>query len=193
MLVALVPGQRVQTLSQLDLSFTYSVYDSIVFVIPDMTETSRPWKTASQIVLSKYGQDKRLCVVSWFVAYLLRTLEYRTSSKLFLGLQKPHKAVGSRTLSRWLKANLPLSGRRIDSFSGHSTRAASSSKDKLAGLSVDSILECVGWSNEQTFTRYDNKKIVDINAFPNAVLASNWYVSGANLSQNDRVYLLFII
>ena len=40
MLVALVSGQRVQTLSLLDLSFTYSVYDSIVFVIPDMTKMS---------------------------------------------------------------------------------------------------------------------------------------------------------
>ena len=173
MLVALVSGQRVQTLSLLELSFTYSVYDSFVFVIPDMTKTSRPGKSASQIVLSEYGQDKRLCVVSYLVAYLLKTLEYRSSSKLFLGLQKPHKAVGSETLSRWVKATLRLSGVRIDIFSGHSTRAASSSKAKLAGLSVDSILECVGWSNEQTFARYYNKKIVDINAFANAVLASN--------------------
>ena len=52
-------------------------------------------------------------------------------------------------------------------------RAASSSKAKLAGLSVDSILEYVGWSNEQAFARYYNRKIVDINAFANAVLASN--------------------
>ena len=143
MLVALVSGQRVQTLSLLDLSFTYSVYDSIVFVIPNMTKTSRPGKSASQIVLSEYGQDKRLCVVSCLTAYLLKTLEYRTS-RLFLGLQKPHKAVGSQTLSCWLKATLRLSGVRIDIFSRHSTRAASSSKAKLAGLSVDSILECVG-------------------------------------------------
>ena len=174
MLVALVSGQRVQTLSQLDLSFAYSVYHSIVFVILDMTKTSRPGKSAPQIVLSEYGQDKRLCVISCLVAYLLRTLEYRKSSKLFLDLQKPHKAVGSQTLSRWLKATLRLSGVRIDIFSGHSTRAASSSKAKLAGLSVDSILECVGWSNEQTFARYYNKKIVDINAFANVVLTCFW-------------------
>ena len=140
MLVALVSGQRVQTLSLLDLSFTYSVYDSIVFVITGMIKTSRPGKSSSQIVLAEYGQDKRLCVVSCLIAYLLKTLEYRTSSKLFLGLQKPHKAVGSQTLSRWLKATLRLSGVRIDIFSGHSTRAASSSKAKLAGLSVDRIL-----------------------------------------------------
>ena len=134
---------------------------------------SRPVKSASQIVLSENGQDKRLCVVSCLVAYLLRTLEYRTSSKLFLGLQKPHKAVGSQTLSRWLKTTLHLYGVRIDIFSGHSTRTASSSKAKLAGLSVDSTLECVDWSNEQTFVRFYNKKIVDINAFANAVLDSN--------------------
>ena len=111
----------------------------------------------------------RDCVVSCLVAYLLKTLE----SKLFLSLQKPHKEVGSQTLSRWLKATLRFSGVRIDIFSGHSTRAASSSKAKFAGLLVDSILECVGWSNEQTFARYYNKEIVDINAFANAVFASN--------------------
>ena len=172
MLVALVSGQRVQTLSLLDLGLTYSVYDSIVFVILDMTKTSRPGKSASQIVLSEHGQDKRLC---FFLlgSIPIETLECRTSSKLFLGLQKPHKAVESQTSSRWLKATLRLSGVRIDIFSGYSTRAASSSKAKLAGLSVDSILECVGWSNEQTFARYYNKKIVDINAFANGVLASN--------------------
>ena len=74
MLVALVSGQRDQTLSQLDTSFTYSVYDSIVFVIPDMTKTSRPRKTASQIILSKYGQDKRLHVVSCLVAYIIKVI-----------------------------------------------------------------------------------------------------------------------
>ena len=103
----------------------------------------------------------------------MKTLEYFTSSKLFLGLQKPHKAVGSQTLSRWLKATLRMSGVRIDFFLGHSTRAVSSSKAKLAGLSVDSILECVGWSNEQAFARYYNKEIVDINVFASAVLATN--------------------
>ena len=80
MLVALVSGQRVKTLSLLDLSFTYSVYDSIVFVILDMTKMSQPGKSASQIVLSEYGQDKRLGVVSFLIAYLLKTLEYHTSS-----------------------------------------------------------------------------------------------------------------
>ena len=57
MLVALVSGQRVQTLSQLDLSFAYNVYHSIVFVIPDMTKTSRPGKSAPQTVLSEKTRD----------------------------------------------------------------------------------------------------------------------------------------
>ena len=170
MLFTLVSRQRVQTLSLLDLSFTYSVYDSIVFVIPDMTKTSRPGKSASQIVLSEYGQDKRLCVVSCLIAYLLKTLKYRTSSKLLLGLQRPHKAVGSQTLSHCLKATLRLSGVRIDIFSGHSTRAASSSKAKLAGLSVDNILCICQCSFGLKLT-----------------------CSGANLSHDHRVYLLFII
>ena len=63
MLVALVSGQRVQTLSQLDLSFTYSSYDSIVFVIPDMTKTSRLGKTASipDYIVKICARQETLC------------------------------------------------------------------------------------------------------------------------------------
>ena len=141
MLLALVSGQRVQTLSWLNLRFSYRVYDSLIFIIPDLTKTSGPGKIAAQVVLSQYDQNKKICVIRCLTKYLSRTLKHRSSSKLFLSLQKPFRPVGSQTLSRWIKIILRMSGVRTDIFGAHSTRSASSSKAKLAGLSVDTVLE----------------------------------------------------
>ena len=109
MLIALVSGQRVQTLSCLNLRFSYRVYDSLIFIIPDLTKTSGPGKIAAQVVLSQYDQDKNICVIRCITKYLSRTLKHRSSSKLFLSLQKPFRPVGSQTLSRWIKTILRMS------------------------------------------------------------------------------------
>ena len=74
MLIALVSGQRVQTLSCLNLRFSYRVYDSLIFIIPDLTKTSGPGKIAAQVVLSQYEQDKKICVIRCLTKYLSRTL-----------------------------------------------------------------------------------------------------------------------
>ena len=173
MLIALVSGQRVQTLSCLNLRFSYRVYDSLIFIIPDLTKTSGPVKITAQVVLSLYDHNKKICVIRCLTKYLSRTLlKTLFFIKTLLESAKPFRPVGSQTLSRWIKTILRMSGVRTDIFGAHSTRSASSSKAKLAGLSVDSVLESVGWSNEQTFARYYNKNIVDITAFSNAVLNS---------------------
>ena len=144
MLIALVSGQRVQTLSCLNLHYSYRAYDSLIFIIPNFTKTSGPGKIAAQVVLSQYDQDKKICVIRCLTKYLSKTLKHRSSSKVSLSLQKPFRSVGSQTLSCWIKTILRLSGVRTDIFGAHSTMSASSSKSKLAGLSVDSVLESVG-------------------------------------------------
>ena len=112
MLIALVSGQRVQTLSCLNLRFSYRVYDSLIFIIPDLTKTFGPGKIAVQVVLSQCDQDKKICVVRCLTKYLSRTLKHCSSSKLFLSLQKPFRPVGSQTLSCWIKTLLHMSGIR---------------------------------------------------------------------------------
>ena len=118
MLIALVSGERVQTLSCLNLYFIYRVYNTLVFIIPDLTNTSGPGKIAAQVVLSYYDHDKKICVIRCLTKYLSRSLRHRSSPKLFLSLQKPFRLIGSQA---------------------HSTRSASSRKAKLAALSVDSV------------------------------------------------------
>ena len=152
--------------------FALQLQSSLKFIIPDLTKTSGPGKIAAQVVLSQYDRDKKICVIRCLTKHLSRTLRHSSSSKLFLRLQMPFRPVGSETLRRWIKTILNMSGVRTDIFGSHSTRSVSSSKAKLAGLSVDSVLESVGWFNEQTFARYYNRNIVDITAFSNAVLNS---------------------
>ena len=114
MLIALVSGQRVQTLSCLNLRFSYRVYDSLIFINPDLTKTSGPGKIAAQVVLSQYDQDKKTCVIRCLTKYLSKTLRHRSSPKLFLSLQISFRLVGSQTLSLWIKTILHMSGVRTD-------------------------------------------------------------------------------
>ena len=45
-----------------------------------------------------------------------------------------HKAVSTETIFRWLVQVLPLAGIVTSPFTGHSTRAASTSKAKALGV-----------------------------------------------------------
>lgn len=64
--------------------------------------------------------------------------EWHKSEPHFVG---PHKAVSTSTISRWIMTVLQLSGVHTNSFNGHSTRSASSSKAKAVGHPTFEILK----------------------------------------------------
>ena len=171
MLVALVSSQRVQSLSFLDLNSTYSVYSPISFVILDKTKCSKPGKKTPQVILSPYKDCHKLCVCRTLLEYLRRTKPIHYTSSLFISWQNPHGAVTSQMLSRWLRTVMYISGTDTTFFKAHSTRAASASRAKLSGISIDSILESEGWTNEPTFAWFYDKPIIDIEQCANAVLS----------------------
>jgi pheromone shutdown protein TraB len=104
-------------------------------------------------------------------SYLYRTATLRgsTSTRLLISYVKPHGAVTTNTLSRWIKQLLTLSGIDTSIFKAHSTRVASVSKVSNF-LPVDVILKHVGWSSDFVFRKHYNKPIADNNMFQNAVL-----------------------
>ena len=73
---------------------------------------------------------------------------------------KPHKAVTSATISRWVCAILQSPGIDIKSFSAHSTRAAATTKSNLTGLSLLDIGKAAGWSSMSVFRKYYNKPLI---------------------------------
>ena len=137
----------------------------------DKTKCSKPGKKAPQVILSPYKDCHKLCVCRTLLEYLRRTKPIRYTSSLFISWQNPHGAVTSQTLSRWLRTVMYISGIDTTFFKAHSTRAASASRAKLSGISIDSILESVGWTNEPTFARFYDKPIIDIEQYANAVLS----------------------
>ena len=97
----------------------------------------------------------RLCSVSTLKEYESRTQPLRErETKLLVSIIKPHKAVSSGTVARWLKSLLEASGIDTPIFSAHSVRGASSSAVASAGISTSDILKAAGWSSESTFQQF---------------------------------------
>ena len=66
----------------------------------------------------------------------------------------------------------------INKFSGHSTRAASSSYLADENFSIKDIMMSAGWSNEQSFERFYDKPTENSLNYGQAILTrfdENWY------------------
>ena len=62
------------------------------------------------------------------------------------------------TVSQWIKFVMMKAG--IDSiFKPHSTRAASTSKAKLHGIPIETIIKMAGWFNTSVFAWFYDKTI----------------------------------
>ena len=175
MLLALISGQRAQTLSFLDLDNMHVYEDRIVFSVHNLVKQSRPSYHLKPITLLAFP-DKLLCVVSCINVYLSKTETFRSNENraLLLTTQKPYRRASKDTISRWIKTFLSKSGIDTSQFSGHSTRAAASAAARSAGIPVDNILSHVGWSSERTFARFYDKCVsVNSTTFQSAVLCSS--------------------
>ena len=173
-LLALVSGQRIQTIHALDINFLHVDHKCVTFTINKlMKQNSANNKTGNQIIIPKYEKNKKICPVVCLNQYLERTKKERKHSQLFLSVQKPYGAVSKSTIARWIKHTLEISGVDISTYKAHSTRAASSS---AAAKSVDValIMKAAGWTRASTFGTFYHKNIKnDRAAFGEAVLNSS--------------------
>jgi hypothetical protein len=170
MLLALTSGQRCQTLTYLDIQSMKETPDYYVFQLTEHIKQNRPGNVFSTFHVGKYHQEE-LCVYHTLKSYLYRTAPLRggTSTRLLISYVKPHGAVTTNTLSRWIKQVLTSSGIDTSIFKARSTQSASVSKVSNF-LPVDVILKHVGWSSDCVFRKHYNKPIVDNNMFQNAML-----------------------
>ena len=161
MLLALLSGQRCQTLHLLSVSSMVLKHDSCVFTIHKLLKTSRPGKHVSALTFTAYSPDNRLCPIVCLSEYVKRTSELRKGGdQLLVSFQKPHKPVSTDTISRWLKTVLEKSGIDTSVFKGHSTRAASTSAAAVCKIPLSTIMDNAGWSNATTFGKFYKKPIV---------------------------------
>lgn len=173
-LLALSTGHRPQTLSLIDTRNIYQTNANLLEIkIPDTVKTSGPGKKQPVLRLPFLSQDQTICVASVLTEYLKRTKELRgLNGKLLISFKKPHKAVGTQTISRWIKDVMFKSGVDINVFSAYSTRHAATSAAKRKGVSIDVIRRTAGWSGESlAFARsYDRDVELQQNSFAEAVL-----------------------
>ena len=101
---------------------------------------------------------RELCVYETLSYNILTTEKLRNSTKLLVSFIKPHRAVTSPTIGRWIKNVLGQAGIDTERFSGHSTRCTSTSKACLS-VSADVILATAGWTKGSTFRKFYNKPI----------------------------------
>ena len=155
MLLALLSGQRCQTLHCLSVSSMKMSDSKCVFTVDVLLKQSRKGKHLAPLEFLAFPQNEKLCIVSVLNEYLRMTKEIRgEENKLLLSYQAPHKPVSRNTLARWLRQVLNGAGVDTAQFSTHSSRAASTSAALSSGVPVDVVLRAAGWSSESTFTRF---------------------------------------
>lgn len=170
MLLALTTGQRVQTLAALNLDFMTITREKVVFLVHKILKTSKPGKSTT-VEIAKYKDGRKsLCPYECLLLYLSNTKQLRGDNSLWVSFLRPHRTVGSQTISRWLMYTLKLAGIN-QQFGAHSVRHASSSKAAKLKVPIESILKTVGWASNKTFATFYRRPIIQENAFAEAVLA----------------------
>lgn len=172
-LLALTTGHRIQTLQLIEIPNIQTAGNQIQIKIPARIKTSGPRRKQPILNIPFYLEDKRICVASTLEAYIKRTGNIRKNCKrLMISHKKPHKQVTTQTISRWIKNILQRSGIDTQTFTGYSTRHASTSAAKRSGVNWDTIHKSAGWSEKSnTFARFYNLPVVsNADSFAKAIL-----------------------
>ena len=159
MLLALITGQRVQTLHSLDLTFMNIENDHVNIEIHEILKTSKPGKHLPPLSFPAFVEEPRLCIVTVLKEYIQGTEKLRKSRKRFATYTKPYNQPAISTLSNWIKLMLQLAGVNVKLFKTHSTRSASTSAALKAEVGVNTILKSAGWTNESIFRKCYNRSV----------------------------------
>ena len=172
LLILLVSGQRLQTITKLSLDNMTHRKRTFYFVITDNLKHSRGYSPATEVTCKNFPADARLCVENYLKAYLKRTEPIRTSRTLFVTTTKPHGAATQATLARWVRLGLQKAGINTHKYGPGSTRAAAANKALRQGVPIQSILKNASWASKTTFTTWYKKPVeAKKPAFQEAVLS----------------------
>ena len=134
-----------QTLASIDIRNIIQNNDRYEIKISEIIKTSRPKKIQPNLIIPFFENNTKICPATTLSTYLEKTKPLRKEvNKLFIVIKKPHKVVGSQSLSRWIKTVLNNSGLDTSKFSAYSTRHASTSAAERSGVNIDLILKSAG-------------------------------------------------
>ena len=172
-IMAITRPSRSADLSQLDKERMRWGNDGVSFLPTTLAKQSRQGKPIKEFFFPSFPPVPALCPVKTLQGYLRKTEPLRgVESRLFVSFIRPHKAITSSTIARWLKTILQQAGVDIAIFGAHSTRGASASAAARGGITTEDILKAANWSSESVFQTYYHKE-VDKAAYGRAVIRSN--------------------
>ena len=88
---------------------------------------------------------------------MTRTSKHRQHQQLLQSYVSPYKPVGSKIIARWLCTSIRSAGIDV-CYTGHSTRAASTSEVVESGLPIETVLEAADWASERKFEKHYHKQ-----------------------------------
>ena len=166
-LLAITRPSRSADLSQLDVKRMKSDNAGISFLPTNLAKQSRQGKPIAEFFFHCFPANPLLYSLR---VYLVKTKPLRgEETKLFLSFIKPHKAVTSSTIARWLTMTLEQASSVIGA---HSTRGASASAAARGGITTEDILKAANWSSESVFQKFYHKE-VNRAAYGRAIINQN--------------------
>ena len=171
MLFALAKAPRVSELCALSLQTCSRQRGGVSFVLTELTKTQRPGSNMCTFYVPCLDKEPLVCPVQCLEVYVEKTAALRGTRKLFIATRRPHTAVTSATLARWIK-NMLLAAGVADEFSAHSTRGASTTWALHRGATLADVLAAANWSGSHTFIQHYYRPSSH-GAFGKAVLTSS--------------------
>lgn len=148
-LLALVTGHRLQTFTFIRLQNILQYPDRIEIKIPDKIKTSSSKTFQPLLVIPFFRANPQLCLASVIDFYEAYTRELRPANTDLL--KKPFCPASSQRLSKWVKMTLEISGVNINTFSGYTTRHASTSAAHRSEVSIETIKNTAGWTKKSLY------------------------------------------
>lgn len=173
-LLAICAPKRVSEIAVFSLKYFENSNNFVRFYVNKVTKTRKTGDPVDCVEYQEFVTDLLICPVTTVRCYLEETAHLRNSEdRLFLSFRKPHKAVGTATLARWLVNMLVLAGIDARIFKAHSFRGASTSYSYNKGLPMRDILNAACWSEKSnTFKQFYYKSIDNSMHYSTSVLHS---------------------
>jgi hypothetical protein len=132
----------------------------ITFIRHGLAKQDRQSHRKATVFIPAFPENKKLDPRRCMYYYLKATEKFRKApdgvdeTKVFLGLNEPHRPVSAQTISHWIVQTLRLclNDPKLK-VKAHSTRAIGPSFALFKGASIESIMNAADWSSESTFVK----------------------------------------
>lgn len=168
-LISITSAQRGQSIYDFNVSKIRWESDEAIVSLTKPVKHSVKGAPLEIIRVKKFEEDRKICPYRALREYLHKTKDLRGSEdRVWISLTKPHRAITSDSLHRWVKSCLISCG--IKGYGAHTPRHASTSKAEELGVDIDTIVAQAKWTNCITFARFYKRKVVHQDKFANAIL-----------------------